>query len=322
MATDTIKISSTSKDIRISDVIISGTTQEERDTRKNPLLPYRGFDYDRQGVPGGVFPWHWHDEVECFSIRYGSMYYGIPGEEVVFHAGDVGFLNSGVLHMTQGADAFPFKQQNHIFSPDLICGDRNSPLGMKYVMPLISNKSARLFRVEAADPLSEKLRGWMEEANRAREAGDPGYELTIRACMTQIWLTFLKIMPPAVERIASADGERLMAMLNWIHANYDRKVSLDEIAAAAHISAKECERCFQRQIRTLPFDYLMDYRLEKARQFLEGDHLSVTEIAMRCGFGSTSYFGACFRRKYGMSPREYRQRIFDEEKQKRQEFSS
>lgn len=56
MATDTIKISSTSKDIRISDVIISGTTQEERDTRKNPLLPYRGFDYDRQGVPGGVSP--------------------------------------------------------------------------------------------------------------------------------------------------------------------------------------------------------------------------------------------------------------------------
>ena len=306
METETVKISSSSKDIRISDVIISGTTQEERDTRKNPLLPYRGFDYDRQGVPGGVFPWHWHDEVECFSIRNGSMYYGIPGEEVVFHEGDVGFLNSGVLHMTQGADAFPFTQQNHIFSPDLICGDRNSPLGMKYVMPLISNKCARLMRIEAADPLSEKLRGWMEEANRARKAADLGYELTVRTCMTNIWLAFLKIMPSASERISSADSERLMAMLTWIHANYDRKVSLEEIAAAAHISAKESERCFRRQIRTLPFDYLMDYRLEKARQFLEGDNLSITEIAMRCGFGSASYFGSCFRRKYGMSPREYR----------------
>ena len=306
MATETIKISSNSKDIRISSVIISGTTQEERETRKNPLLPYRGFDYERRGIPGGVFPWHWHDDFEFFSIRTGSMYYGIPGEEIIFHEGDVGFLNSGVLHMTQGANEFLFIQQNHNFSPDFICGDRNSPLGMKYVMPLISNKSARLLRVDANDPLAEKLRGWMEEANQARIEATLGYELTIRACMSNIWLAFLKIMPPPGERTSSADSDRLMAMLTWIHANYDRKVSLEEIAEAAHISAKECERCFQRQIRTLPFDSLMDYRLDKARQFLNGDKLSVTEIGMRCGFGSASYFGACFRRKYGMSPRDYR----------------
>ena len=315
METKTINISTNPGDIIISDVIISGATQEERDTRKNPLLPYRGFDYDRQGVPGGIFPWHWHDEVECFSIRTGSMYYGIPGEEIVFHEGDVGFLNSGVLHMTQGADAFPFTQQNHIFSPDLICGDRNSPLGRKYVIPMISNKSARLLRVEAGDPLAERLRDWMEEANRAREAAETGYELTIRACMTNIWLAFLQRMPPSDGTADTADSERLMAMLTWIHENYDRRITLKEIADAAHISEKECERCFRRQIRIIPFDYLTDYRLEQARQFLEGGRLSVTEIALRCGFGSASYFGACFRRKTDMTPREYRSSRFREQKQ-------
>ena len=309
MATKTIKISSNPGDIRISDVIISGATQEEKNTRKNPLLPYRGFNYDRQGVPGGIFPWHWHDEVECFSIRNGTMYYGIPGEEVIFHEGDVGFLNSGVLHMTQGANAYPFTMQNHIFSPDLICGDRNSPLGRKYVMPLLSNKCARLLRIEADNPLAAEIRNRMEDANSARTEAAAGYELTIRNCMSDIWLAFLRIMPPSDGKTDSVDSDRLMVMLTWIQENYDRKISLEEIAGAAHISAKECERCFRRQIRTLPFDYLMDYRLERAREFLQNGKMSVTEIAMRCGFGSTSYFGSCFRQKYGISPRQYRKAL-------------
>lgn len=235
------------------------------------------------------------------------MYYCLDGEEILFHPGDVGFLNSGVLHMTKSVNGDNSALQlNHVFPPELIQADRDGILYQKYIKPLLSNSAARIIRIKADDPMAEDLRTWLDEANvTANEAGF-GYEFRLRHSLTQVWLAFLQAMPPASEWEGETDSLRLKQMLTWIHANYDRRFSLEELAASAHISSKECERCFRRRIKMLPFDYVMDYRLEQARQLLQGGNLPVTEIGMRCGFGSPSYFGKCFREKYGVTPREYR----------------
>ena len=59
----------------------------------------------------------------------------------------------------------------------------------------------------------------------------------------------------------------------------------------------------------MPFTtYLNDYRLTLAAKSLLETHKAVLEIASECGFENLSYFNRIFKKKYGITPREYRQR--------------
>ena len=54
--------------------------------------------------------------------------------------------------------------------------------------------------------------------------------------------------------------------------------------------------------------YLNDYRLTMAGEFLQNTEESVTQIALKCGFENLSYFNRLFRRKFGVTPGQYRGR--------------
>ena len=91
-------------------------------------------------------------------------------------------------------------------------------------------------------------------------------------------------------------------MLAYIHEKHPEKLTLEDIAGAAAISTRACLRCFRVSIRQSPMEYLIGYRIRAARKLLETTDLPVTEIAMRCGFNSPSYFSKQFRQICAMTP--------------------
>lgn len=54
-----------------------------------------------------------------------------------------------------------------------------------------------------------------------------------------------------------------------------------------------------------PSDMVKDFKLSHAVELLKHSGQSITDVAYSCGFTDVGYFGKCFRKKYGMSPREY-----------------
>lgn len=289
-----------------SGIRIDMQTREETDDAAESLNRYRTNSFYPFGDTVGTFPWHWHPEVECFYMQEGSLTYHIPGQECTFRKGDVGFVNAGVLHMLSDTSREMCKIQNHIFLPQMICGE-NKPLETKYIMPLVLNTAASLMIFRAESEEADMMRRWMDEAHHAHISLDFAHELTVRDCMSRVWSMLIKNMPSPVENGDGKESLRLMNMIEYIGGHYAEKLTLEALASAAHIGTKECERCFRRQIMMSPFEYIMEYRLERARIMLwQNREISVTEIGQACGFTTTSYFGKCFREKYGMSPSEYR----------------
>lgn len=76
---------------------------------------------------------------------------------------------------------------------------------------------------------------------------------------------------------------------------------------ARQVGLNDCslKRGFREVFGTTAFGYLHDYRLEQARQLLLENRFNVSEIAVRVGFGSCSYLSKVFRKKYGVSPKQY-----------------
>lgn len=83
--------------------------------------------------------------------------------------------------------------------------------------------------------------------------------------------------------------------------------NVDAIASEMGLSRS----AFYKKVKGLtgfaPIDLIKEFRLSHATELLQTTNLSIAEIAFRSGFADSSYFGKCFRKRYGMSPREYLQ---------------
>lgn len=93
--------------------------------------------------------------------------------------------------------------------------------------------------------------------------------------------------------------------VEFMHANIDKKISIKDLSAVAHMSITHFTRVFKNEIGNTPMEYLNRIRLERAKRLLMAGDKSITEIAFECGFSNPSYLSACFRKSYGISPADY-----------------
>ena len=99
--------------------------------------------------------------------------------------------------------------------------------------------------------------------------------------------------------------ERLAMALKQIHAHIDRRWTVEELAKAAALSRSTFSERFTRTVGMAPMEYLLTWRMEVAKDLLRRDALTVTEVAERIGYGSTSTFSVAFRRHVGEPPSRY-----------------
>lgn len=95
-------------------------------------------------------------------------------------------------------------------------------------------------------------------------------------------------------------------VLGHIHANYPNEVTLSALCERFHTNHTSLLREFRRLTGTTVGQYLLEYRLEAARESLLLTPLTVEEVAVRCGFRQAAYFSRAFRRRYGLAPGKYR----------------
>ncbi len=91
----------------------------------------------------------------------------------------------------------------------------------------------------------------------------------------------------------------------YICKNYENGMALSSVASLYFINEKYLGRIFKKQTGKTFHEYLTDVRLEKSTELLLKKY-SVISVSHMCGFMNVTYFNRCFKRKYGISPGEYR----------------
>lgn len=86
----------------------------------------------------------------------------------------------------------------------------------------------------------------------------------------------------------------------------DPGLSLQRVAAGAHLSPSHFSVVFGRETGETFKGYLTRVRMERARELLRTTPLPVTEVARRCGYPDPHYFSSAFKRVCGVSPRDFR----------------
>ncbi|MDD3253530.1 MAG: response regulator [Lachnospiraceae bacterium] len=91
----------------------------------------------------------------------------------------------------------------------------------------------------------------------------------------------------------------------YIEKHFGEALSLQNVSEALNISAGYLSKCFKNQCQISFTEYLTNYRLERAREMMRAGGESITEIAYQVGFSDPNYFGKCFKKKEGVSPKEF-----------------
>lgn len=99
---------------------------------------------------------------------------------------------------------------------------------------------------------------------------------------------------------------RLNRVLEFIHANLDQKVSLSALAEASSMNMFYFASLFRKSMGVSPHQYVLDRRVERAKQLLCDRKLSVLDVALQVGFSHANNFARAFRRHAGISPGRFR----------------
>jgi len=102
---------------------------------------------------------------------------------------------------------------------------------------------------------------------------------------------------------------KLRAVVEYIEEHIDASLTVEQMAAAAHLSAYHFARQFKAATGAPPHQYVLGRRVERARQLLQQDRdLSLAEIAASAGFSDQSQLTHHFKRLTGVTPGQFRTR--------------
>lgn len=117
--------------------------------------------------------------------------------------------------------------------------------------------------------------------------------------------------PPARQRTAAPGkpNPALSQCVELMQTHLEDPLSLRELGACLGVRNWTLRRLFRRYLNTTPLAYYHALRLKRAQQLLAYSHLSVSEIAVACGFADTASFSHAFRKHFGAAPSQRRHDI-------------
>lgn len=132
-----------------------------------------------------------------------------------------------------------------------------------------------------------------------------GYEQIVNSSFF-ILITLAARAYSAKEEQPFGDDAAFAQTVAFMQTQYTQPLSIPSLAEMAHMSERHFGRKFKEMYQMPPSRYIMQLRLARACALLEETRLSITDIAMECGFSDINYFAKAFKAAYDCSAIQYR----------------
>ena len=106
--------------------------------------------------------------------------------------------------------------------------------------------------------------------------------------------------------LSKNEDEAFMNAISYIHENYQKKITIDELSKIACLSRSTFVRRFRKICKVSPLEYITIRRIEASEYMLLNTKYSILDIAFRCGFYDAAHFYRAFSERNGVSPSAYR----------------
>lgn len=250
---------------------------------------------------------HWHEALEIIYVESGYMDCQVNERFYRLREGDCLLINSGSMHRAWNADSQSCRFFALSFLPGLISD--HGIIWYKYLKPL-NSISAYLLAADSDEAWQQQCREQIMKAVKCDEKNSDTYEIDVIIHILNFIAVFYRSIKGKIElRYDSMQTAQIKEILAYIHQNYHHPLKLEQIAKDMQLSVSSCTHIFKRYLHESLFIYILRYRVKKSLSLLANSEYNITEIALRTGFNSASYYARVFRKYMDMSPNCYRKQI-------------
>lgn len=141
------------------------------------------------------------------------------------------------------------------------------------------------------------------------KTGSGSFTLEAQAAQEMRFMQLLLLLRSGKnERHGDDRPGKMHDLLEWLAEHYSEDVNWGVLAEQFSLSLRTLHRQLKQQTGSTPQRYLNRLRLLQARHLLRHSEMRITDIAFQCGFGDSNHFSTLFKREFGVSPRNIRQK--------------
>ncbi len=256
-----------------------------------------------------TFPMHWHNEMEIVYVEEGEFEECIDFEYYHITKGDIILVNPCVLHSFRQYKDEKACFRTIMFDFCMLTGNTADASSIKYFNPFMDGSyiSPQIISPgqnhysELAECVRSLLDTYMEK--------ESFFEIKIKAELYKLFYILFRNFFKAESgnnSIKDSTTCNIKIILDYISENYMRPITIDELADSVNLSKHYFMRFFKKYMGMTCIEYINDYRLNIATNLLLTTRMQITEVAASIGIANLSYFNRIFKKKYNMTPKEYR----------------
>ena len=257
-------------------------------------------------------PMHWHKEMEIVYLEEGELDECIDLESYHIKKGDIVLINPCVLHSFKQHEDVRSVFKTILFDFNMLTGNNTDACSIKYFTPLIEGRYISPIVISPDSAHYEELLGTVKNLIDLYCTKPAFFEIKLRSELYDLFYILFKyyFIPDFHETtIKDNTTKSIKTILDYISENYMKPITIDELADIVRLSKHYFMRFFKKYMGMTCIEYINDYRLNVATNLLLTTDMQITEISESIGITNLSYFNRIFKKKYRMTPKEYRSSV-------------
>lgn len=272
-------------------------------------FPFAALEYSYHSPEGEL---HQHDYLEIAYCQKGNGNFIYRDSRQAIQPGDIFFLDQYYDHVAVAKDSNqPLTLVLLLFSTSImntIWLNNNSHALLEGFWRQMGRSA---FKVPGDSLPARQLGGMIEEINTLWKERPQAWQLLLDGQLKVLLARCIQYYAQQGNQSPVENIQRRMELepvLEYIHQNSHKKISLQALCAMAHMSETQFRQRFKQATSLNVSEYLDRVRISKAIRLLAATELSVKEISLEAGFSNTNRFYTVFRSMTGLSPADYRKK--------------
>lgn len=256
--------------------------------------------YFRHFTPDDTVPVHelcsHQDHAELIFILQGKGSCTIAGNKHSFQAGDLIAIDAGALH-----EIF------HIYSDDInavLIGINHLHLQHLKANHLLKEKQSPVIAAGDKQQFFNQAFNLIESLSHFADSEDS----------TKVCSHIAQGIIVLLEKLAASGNNKQhdfdynlgVQAKEFIDEHFQENIRLTDIANALHVNPYYLSHIFKKIMNYTPIQYLIHRRIGEAQNMLISTDMTITDIAISCGYNNSNYFQVVFKQLVGMTPGKYR----------------
>lgn len=254
-----------------------------------------------------VFGPHSHSRIEINFVQKGSCAMRFENDIVTYQKHDCMIIYPNVEHYFF-VDKGPASLVQVEFKMDIFPELKVNPKLEDHLVFLhrILTNSQKHIKIINHKKLTQLLECIVIELNEKRH----NYKMMTRLHYGELFILISRHIKETLKRAESQNNPYVNLALKQINSNFTDLIDIEKLASDIGISARYLRKLFKNHLQISPIDYIMQLRINKAKEMMHNTSLNLKEIAFATGFSNQQYFSKQFKQLTGMTPISYRQTLF------------